>query len=194
MDVQFAEPQILLSLQVRHGTLKVKRIKMSKAFYKKWAKERTPSKEISMEDLDEIAKKSGKKARKEYNQIAKVKKNEIKIENKINNLHNQKGGVVCAYITFENKLERDKVLRGYDASQASGFFYKCCSSCFEKDQHNFHGKYLRVSGAPSPSNINWANMDASSLEKFLRRVISWLITICLWAISNISPSIFFKYF
>ncbi len=186
MDVQFAEPQTMLSLQVRLGTLKKKRVKMSRRFYNNWSKGNASAREVNFDDLAEIAKKNGRKARKEYNQIVKVKKEEINPEKKIKTIQKQKDGVVCAYITFENKLERDKVLRGYDSNQANGCLYRCCGSCFTKDQHNFHGKYLKVRGAPAPTNINWANMDASSTEKILRRILSWLITICLWAVSKYS--------
>lgn len=42
---------------------------------------------------------------------------------------------------------------------------------------------MHVEPAPAPSNINWANLDASKKELFLRRIISWLITLALWAIT-----------
>ena len=132
-----------------------------------------------------MAKEKGKKALKDFKTIEKIKKNQDKLEEKIDKLKNVKNTqVLSAFVTFETKAQRDLVYSHYQKSPLARccFAIGCCS--FKKDANYLQGKYLKVTAATDPSNIIWENMNYGSLNKFLRRLISWGITIALWIISN----------
>jgi hypothetical protein len=182
-DIQFAEPQTLLNLKVRLGVLRKKRLQLARKFYRKYAKINAVV-EVGMEDIEVLAKETGnKKAKKSYKKIEKVKIAEVKIEQKIKNIQNNKGGIVAAYITFEDKSQNDKALYAYQDNPCSKCCYSICCCCYGDNPHILDKKYIKVGEAPAPSNITWSNMDASGKERLIRRGISWIITICLWAVT-----------
>jgi len=47
-------------------------------------------------------------------------------------------------------------------------------------------KELKVTNAPDPSNINWLNLDSSQFSKFIRRLVSIIITLGLLIGSKIT--------
>lgn len=129
---------------------------------------------------------AGKKSQKEFKKIQKMKESQNKIQSKIHKAKNdKKTAVLSAFITFEDKIQRDAVYAYYQRSP----FTRCCfkiSCCgFKRDPNVFGGSYLSVYDAPDPSSIKWTNMDTGTIEKILRRLVSWAITIVLWIASKV---------
>jgi len=161
-------------------------VKIYRKFFKKWSNGNSPTVlEVQYEDLYALAK-SNKKALKAFKPIEKLKTKQDKLEEKISKLKNDKNSrALSAFVTFDNKKDRDTVYYHYQKSPLTRccFSLGCCK--FRNHANYFEGKYLKVTAATDPSNIIWENMNVSSLNKLLRRLLSWGITIVLWIISKI---------
>lgn len=185
VDVQLAETNTLLRLNSELGTLREKKVTKYRNFYGKWAdKKEATSPDVNYDELLKISMAGGKKSQKEFKQIRKMKESQDKIQHKIRKVKNdKKTQVLSAFITFEDKAQRDAVYAYYQRSPFTRCCFAICCCGFSNDPAAFNGSYLSVHDAPDPSSIKWINMDAGNIEKTLRRLVSWIITIALWVAS-----------
>jgi hypothetical protein len=141
------------------------------------------STEMTMDDLEKFAREKGKKAEKDLKKIKDLKKKEEKVSSQIKEAARRK--IVAAYVTFEDKFQRDVAIKAFAASPLTFCCTSCCGKCCcDEDHHLLGGRLVHVNPATSPDNIIWANMDLGFCDIFLRRLVSWIITIALWAVSN----------
>jgi len=183
VDVQLAESQTLINLKIRLGELIKKRTLVFRKFYRKWAIEKEIKRKVTLADLKEIAIHRKKHAISEYKKIEKLDKELQDVKQKIKSFDRNKAGLICAYITFETKLQRDKALQHYHANPLTVCLHSL-GYLAQKDHRILEENHLVVTEAPAPTNILWTNMDVSATEKFLRRLVSWIITFGLWIISK----------
>ncbi len=159
-------------------------MKIYRDYFRKWSGGSSPLKQVSYEDLVALSKQKGKKAITEFKKIEKLKIKQENLQAKIVQLKNdKKSNVISAFITFENKPQRNIIYTAYQKSP----LIRCCFTlgCAGKREVNvMEAKFLKVTKPTDPSNIIWHNMNVGGLSKFWRRLISWVITIILWIISK----------
>ena len=133
-----------------------------------------------------MAKEGGEKALADFRKVQRMKRIQDYLQSKIEKARNMKRGqAIAAFITFEDKTQRDFALSYFQSSVFQRVWFSIFPFLFKKDPNVFEKAYLNVVAAPAPSNITWPNMNATRLEKFLRRISSWIITITLWIASRL---------
>ena len=188
VDVQLAESNTSLQLKIKLAALRKKKVDLYKRFYKKFGNkvDSSKAKKLTYNDLKAMARQGSIRMLREFRAIRKVKEQQNKLKSQLKHEnYSKKSQVLAAFVTFETKEQRDDAFTRFQKSPFARFCYNFCSCLYEKDINIFHGSYLKVKDAPAPNNILWANLDVTQLEKFLRRLVSWLITIGFWAISKI---------
>jgi len=188
VDVQLAESNTSLQLKIKLAALRKKKVDLYKRFYKKFGNkvDSSKAKKLTYNDLKAMARQGSIRMLREFRAIRKVKEQQNKLKSQLKHEnYSKKSQVLAAFVTFETKEQRDDAFTRFQKSPFARFCYNFCSCLYEKDINIFHGSYLKVKDAPAPNNILWANLDVTQLEKFLRRLVSWLITIGFWAISFI---------
>lgn len=139
---------------------------------------------MTYEDIQRLAREGNSKKLREFKPIRKLKERQEKLKKRLQHeTRGRRSTVVAAYVTFETKAQRDEIHRRYHKSPLNRFCYSFCECWFKDDLNVFHDTYLKVKEAPAPCDILWANLDIEQSEKFLRRLVSWFITIGLWAVS-----------
>ena len=160
---------------------------LSQRHYNKWTKgAQAKQSTVTDEDLRQLAMQGNEKMIAEYQSINKLKEQIEKLGRKIAHEKNHKETTpTSAFVTFETKEQRDDVYIRYQKSPFRRFCYDFCKIFYGRDINIFHGSYLKVKNAPTTHNILWANIGVSKTERFFRRLVSWIITVCFWAISKI---------
>jgi len=187
VDVQLAESNTSLQLQLRMAALKKKKEGLYKKFAKNFGnKIEDKAKKLTYADIKALARQGNLRMLREFRAIRKLKEQQQKLKSQLKHENNQKKSqVLAAFVTFETREQRDDAFTRFQKSPFARFCYSFCSCSYEKDINIFHGSYLKVKDAPAPNNILWANLDVTQFEKFLRRLVSWIITVGFWAISFI---------
>jgi len=122
---------------------------------------------------------------KEFQDIQKIKEKQSKLKKKIEHQKRHVKHVpIAAFVTFETQQERNDAYMKFHKSHFSRVAFRIFPSFYRKDVNVFQGNYLKVKAAPSTDNLLWANIGVSKFQKFLRRILSWIITIGFWAISK----------
>lgn len=107
--------------------------------------------------------------------LTKKQRNDLKRQEKGKN----QSKFESAFITFDYHQSKVKVFNKMNISK----WQRWTSGCSDKASINkFEGKVLRVEQACEPDNINWHNLQTSGCQKFMRRLLSWTLTIALVAV------------
>lgn len=111
------------------------------------------------------------------------------VEEYINKLRSEKSEFKSVFVTFNRNVNKVKIYNEMNKTKTK----RCCIGCSKKkDLNNFKGKVLRASKPVEPVNIMWNNLQITSLEKFLRRFVSWIFTI-LFVVTPIVVVILMSY-
>lgn len=158
---------------------------MYRDFYFKYSNRKTLGETITFQSLSELAEKNGKRARSDLKKIQRIKDKEIALFAQIDRMkHTKKTKIVSAFVTFETKEQRDEAYKLFGSTDFQRGCFSICPCVYSKNYLIFEESYLNVHDAPAPTNIEWLNMEISDTQKFFRRLLSWGITIILWAISK----------
>lgn len=115
-----------------------------------------------------------------FKRLVKTAHKKSKLEKRLEHVRNKKIDFQSAFITFNYNVNKVKFLNAMNISACKRF--KLC--CMPKTDHPnyFKGKILSAKNPSEPVNILWENLQVSPLEKRIRRVISWILSIVLIAI------------
>lgn len=150
--------------------------------------------EVELQRLEKIKQLEGKLDHKKYSSsiqshIKKSRKLDVALEKhnvkleKWRKRHGEgtRAQAVTAFITFEEEEGFQRCLQVYPDLGALHRF-------FQPKERRLHGKRLRFSPAPDPSDIKWENLHYSGLERFFRR---WVVNLCALSVLLVSFCIIF---
>ena len=137
-------------------------MKLTKRFYKKWSHEPFKLREISFDEIEDIALDKGTSALKQFKKIRRLRRKEQICEEKIDEIKHDTSKAIAAFVTFEFPSERDKALFAFHSSPLSHCCFPLCKNCLKKDKNYLEGAYLKTKKPTGPSNIVWSNMDATT--------------------------------
>lgn len=163
-------------------------MKLLKRFYEKWVySTQNVKSELSYDELYHLAQHGGRKMMKDFKLVSRLETAHTRLKSRLRTVSTKKTSRIrTAFITFETKEQRDEVYKHFQHSFLSQLLFSLCGPCGSKKNDNvFFGSYLKVRKATAPNDVLWANLSLSKTEKFFRRIVSWIITIGLWAISTI---------
>jgi hypothetical protein len=166
----------------KHNELLLKQIRLANLMVKKYQKDTTYlDGEGASETMERRARKKVKSLENKSGRL--VKEMQVKFK-RYGKSHCERSPVqecVCAYVIFENEESKACCIEDYSTSTNwfGNFFQPKELRYQELKANGARGRLmpLCVREAPEPNDVIWENLEDIGMAHFIRKVISWTITI-----------------